>query len=296
MGHFFFYNETIMVIALFGADSYRRSEKAKELVAAYRAKYEHADLFSVDLEDDMEGWNSAKDFLRQPSMFVDSKVLLVREPASVTEKEWEEALRESVRAKGVVVLLSSKENPADAFPFLGEKGVERQEFAELEGRLLEVFVLREAKARGITFAPDALRFFLAYLSSLELRSARASAELDRILLAKFAAPVTRADMELLTAWLPAEDIYRGLDSIHMGKSPGERLVALERLLGGYDAARIFNTLAYAVHGPSALALAAYDIAIKSGRLEYEEALVDFSMSPSNSSGVTRAEFFLRDVI
>lgn len=286
-----------MIIHLFGPDAYRRTEKAKELVAAYRAKYEHADLFVVDLEDEPEGWTAARDFLRQPSMFVDSKVLVVREPAAVEEKEWQEALAEAADAKRVITILSSADDATAAFPFLDQKGVERQEFKELEDRLLEVFVAREAKVRGIVFEPDALRYFLAYLESLSSRSARATTEFERLSLAKFPSPVTRANMEHFIAWLPSEELYRGTRAVLGGASALERLTALERLfLTREAAAKLFNIIGYGAMGVSAAALAAYDIAAKSGRLEYEEALTDFTMSAQGNPAVTRAEVFLQDVI
>lgn len=286
-----------MIISLFGSDSYRRTEKVKGLVAAYHAKYEHADLFSVDLEDNPEGWMRARDFLKQPSMFVDSKVLLVREPGLVEDKEWGEALKDAVKAKGVIAILSAEKDPAETFPFLGHESVERQEFRELEGRILEMFVAREAKARGIAFDPSALRFFLAYLESAPSRSARCVTELDRALLAKFPSPIMRENLEDLTAWVPSEELYRGTRAVYGGKNPLERLAALERLfLAGEAAAKLFNVIAYLVTGAPAVALAAYDIAAKSGKLEYEEALTDFAVSASGSSAVTRAEFFLKDVI
>jgi DNA polymerase III delta subunit len=294
---FLIYNRTTMVIALFGSDSYRRIEKGKELVRAYRAKYPLADLLSVDLEEDPESWVSARDFLRQPSMFVDSKVLLVREPAAAEDKEWSEALKDAASAKGVVAILSSEKDATANFPFLDHKGVERQEFKELEGRILEVFVAREAKARGIAFDPIALRFFLNYLETFPSRGARAIAELDKMTLAKFRSPVTREDMEELTAWLPSEELYRGARTVCEGKSAFERLTALERLfLAREAAAKLFNTIGYLATGAPAAALGAYDIAAKSGKLEYEEALTDFAIAPSGSPAVTRAEVFLRDVI
>ncbi|MFH0806622.1 MAG: hypothetical protein V1885_02785 [Candidatus Brennerbacteria bacterium] len=286
-----------MVILLFGPDSYRRMEKAKALIATYRAKYPLADLLSIDLEENPEEWTNARDFLRQPSIFVDSKVLFVREPVAAEEKGWGEALKEAAETKGVVVILSAEKDPTETFPFLAHEGVGRQEFNELAGRILEVFVMREAKTRGIAFEPAAFSFFLNYLESLPLRSARASSELDRIALASFPSPVTRENLERLTAWLPSEELYSGLRPVYAGVSPLERLTALERLfLGPEPAARIFNTVAYAISGASVVALAAYDIAVKSGKLEYEEALTDFAVSASGSPAVSRAEVFLQDVI
>lgn len=292
-----------MLISLFGPDSYRRTEKVKELIAAYRMKYPLADLLMIDLEDDPESWVGARDFLRQPSMFVDSKVLSVREPAFAEvsagklAREWSEVLKEAMGAKGVVVILSAEKDPAESASFLAHKSVERQEFRELEGRILEMFISREAKVRGIVFNSSAQRFFLNYLESLPSRSARAITELDRMMLARFPSPVTRENLERLTAWLPSEELYRGTQLISTGRTALERLMALERLLlQGEASAKIFNIIGYSSSGASAVALAAYDIAAKSGRLEYEEALTDFAVSATGNAGIRRAEVFLKDVI
>lgn len=286
-----------MVIVLFGPDSYRRVAKQQELIAAYRAKHEHADLFSVDLADDPESWVKARDFLRQPSMFVDSKVLLVREPAAVEKKEWAAALADAVDAKGVIVMLSAEADPGEGLPFLKDRSVERQEFREFEGRALEAFVLCEAHTRGFTFEPSALRFFLNYLESFSSRSARVLSEFEKIALGKFTMPIARADIVALVRWLPSEEITFGTRMVGGGDSALARLSALEGLfLGGESPARLFNLIAYQVSGSVASVLALYDIAIKSGKLEYEEALTDFGISPRGDNGITRAESFLQDAM
>ncbi|MBI2278786.1 MAG: hypothetical protein HYU81_01840 [Candidatus Brennerbacteria bacterium] len=293
-----------MVIVLFGPDSYRRALKARELVAAYRAKHPLADLLAVDLEDDPDSWRTARDFLKQPSMFTDSKVLVVREPAVAEEKSWIGALEAIVAAQGAVAILSSEKDPANTFRFLDSREVERQEFKELDGRILEMFVAREAKARGIVLSAGALRFFLAHLEAFPLRSARARTELDLIRMTGFPLPVLEEHLARLTAWLPSREIYAGARAIFGEASPLARLAALERLLvDGEPAAKIFNFLGYLASGAPAAALAGYDVAVKSGKLEYEEALTDFAMSLSvgrsnatGSSAVSRAETFLQDAI
>ena len=42
-----------------------------------------------------------------------------------------------------------------------------------------------------------------------------------------------------------------------------------------EAAYIFNSLAYIAKGKDIVRMADYDVAVKSGNLEYEEALTDF---------------------
>lgn len=287
-----------MIVSLFGPDSYRRMEKQRELVRAYRAKYRHADEYAVDLEDTPDDWTRARDFLRQPSMFVASKLLVVREPGSVDVEEWSTALKNAVRAEGVTAILSAKDDPADSFAFLAGSGVVKQEFREPSGRILEAFVLREAKTYGLSFAPAALSFFLSALETQPDRSARATNELARIALAKFSMPIEKHALETLVPWTPREEVFRGVRTMLGAREPRARLAAFEAAsVAGNAAAYFFNSLAYQARGTDLVALAAYDVAVKSGTLEYEEALTDFSVAPPSSrETITRAESFLRDVI
>lgn len=286
-----------MIISLFGPDSYRRAEKTKELVAAYRTKHQTSDLLAVDLEDAPEDWMTARDFLRQPSMFVDSKLLVVRAAEAVQEKEWAAALHEAARARGTVVILTSDTDPAESFPSLDADGVKRQEFRELEGRLLEIFVAREAAARKIVLEPKAMNFFLAYLGASPSRSARAVSELERMVLAGFRAPVRRAELEKLIPWSAMGELYRDARTMCEAVDPLVRLTALEALLTrGEAAAKFFNIAAYQARGAALEELARYDIAIKSGALEAEEALTNFAADPPVRRGAMPAEVFLPSAI
>ena len=68
-----------MIYFLYGPDSYRRNQKLKSSLDGYRKKYPTGDIMAVDLEENPDDWTKARDFLNQPSMFVDSKVLIVKE-------------------------------------------------------------------------------------------------------------------------------------------------------------------------------------------------------------------------
>ena len=54
-----------------------------------------------------------------------------------------------------------------------------------------------------------------------------------------------------------------------------RLSAMTKLLEREDAAKLFNVLASQVDVQDKNLMADYDVAIKSGRLEYEEVLTEF---------------------
>ena len=74
-----------MIIYLVGSDSYRRGMKLRELVGQYKGKHEQIDFLDVDLEEDPAKWESVRDFLNQPSMFVEKKFAVVRESGAVPQ-------------------------------------------------------------------------------------------------------------------------------------------------------------------------------------------------------------------
>ncbi|PIP30041.1 hypothetical protein COU12_01435 [Candidatus Jorgensenbacteria bacterium CG10_big_fil_rev_8_21_14_0_10_54_38] len=289
-----------MLVFLYGPDGYRRTENLRALVAEYRAKYPMLDLLSVDLEDTPDDWMRARDFLNQPSMFAGKKMLVARGGGHIDEKRWIKALKKELAAENTLVLISDGEKPLKALAFLLklEKPSRSQEFKELEGRVLELFMRREAEARDLKFSPDALSFFLSYLSACPDRSARAVNELDRFALALravgpelrsvgaydpedwpeagFPVPVSLVCAEELIWWTPSEEVFQvARRMLSSRKNIRQNLALLERLLATNDGARIFNSMAYQAGGEAAERFADYDISIKSGGLEYEEALTEF---------------------
>src|SRR3989344_2600273 len=117
-----------MIIFLYGADSYRRGEKLKELVGGYRTKNKETDFLEVDLGESPEDWERARDFLVQPSLFTSKKLAIVRECGAITEaagfskeavKIWREAIRASaVLEEGVFLIISDTKKPLAGFKFL----------------------------------------------------------------------------------------------------------------------------------------------------------------------------------
>ncbi len=264
-----------MVFFLYGQDSFRRHRRLQELIAPYKAKYSALDIQSFDLEDEPEGWATARDFLNQPSMFVESKVAIVKEGTAVDVKEWVKALKEQVETPKNFVFISQSNLPSQKFEFLLEKPVRSQEFKELEGGELEQFVRSELKSGNLKFDPAALGFFCSYVNSSEEKSALAVSEIEKIGLMNLKEPVTLNDLRAVIAWRSQERAYVLAQEILRAKDKKAGLKSLEKLLLEEDAAYAFNSLGFQARGEAAEALAGYDISVKSGGLEYEEALLDF---------------------
>jgi len=267
-----------VIVHLYGPDSYRRLEKLRALVAEYRAKYPAADVPTYDLEEDPEAWKSAREFLQQPSMFSDTRAAVVRESGAADEKPWRDFLKTLIAPKNPVLFLSDTDAPKKNFSFLAGDAVWHQEFGELSGRTLETFLKKEADAKGVMFGPAAWHAFFEAVGADPEPSWRGIRELEKLSFSGFPKPLSREHVEaVVVSNVRAEvpDLVRRFARA----ARGERLALLEEALVGRDAAPyFFNSLAYQVRGMDLVQLADYDIAVKSGKLEYEEALLDFVLS------------------
>ena len=72
------------------------------------------------------------------------------------------------------------------------------------------------------------------------------------------------------------DFFGAIQQIARGDLKA-KLSNLEILLENDDAAKVFNLLAYTVQPEEQIRMADYDAAVKSGKLEYEEVLLDFML-------------------
>lgn len=265
-----------MIYFFYGPDSYRRNQKLNSTVAEYKKKHPTTDLATFDLEEEPESWIKAKDFLNQPSMFVDSKVLIVKESGEVKEKDWIKVLKSNLETPHTFIFISDTKKPLKAFEFLLEPPAKKDFFGELEGRLLEVFIKKEAVRLNLEFEKNALNFFLGYLSGMSERSWVAIRELERIALAGFPIPIKFTDLKNIISVAASDEVFEAARKISWSRDWAERLGILESLLlQKKEPAHIFNSLAYLVKGKDLIRFADYDVSIKGGNLDYEEALTNF---------------------
>jgi DNA polymerase III delta subunit len=276
-----------MIIYLYGPDSYRRNAKLREVVGQYRKKYSQADFLDVDLEERSDDWVVVRDFLEQPSLFVRSKLLVIRGSDAISEKrgfskgqikELVELLQSYIESSKIFLVISDFSSPKKNFRFLLKKPVRVQEFERLEGRKLEAFVLHEAKERGVNFEQDAKRFFLEYVLSLSDTSWTAVQELEKISLARFSQPVSLLDLQKIISWQAYDESFRIALSLIRSDSGVSRLGFLEELqMRGDDARYTLNLLGSLVRGEGAVEFAEYDEKIKGGELDDEVALTGFAL-------------------
>ncbi len=271
-----------MLFCLYGPDSYRRKEKLTELIAPYRKKYTNTDILEVDVEDDEDAWGKARDFLGQPSMFVDSKVAIIKHGTCIEDEGWISVLRSQLKTEKSFVFLSEEKKPEGDFDFLLMKGVWNIEFQELSGDELKKFVVEKSKKHNISFERDAFDFFCSFVFSQESdRSWRAIFELEKLSLLELQQPIQKQDLVKYIKIHTHEELFSVVRAVMNARSVPARLSALEKMFIQNEApAYFFNLLSSFARGLEVVSLADYDVMVKSGKLGYEEAILDFVLNPA----------------
>jgi len=257
-----------MIIFLYGPDDDRRREKKKGIIAEFRKKRGGLGLESFDLADE-DAAVRFTDFSRSQSLFEAEKLAILENLYEEGEKSFAPALKDAAKLKHLTVLISEREKTNANFPFLAGKSaaVKSQKFDHLKGKEWEAFALKEAKERDIKIHPLALRFLAR---AYERDSWRLVTEFEK--LALIDAEVGEKDLESFGIEI-APDFWGTVNGIKDFEL-NTRLASLEKLISANEPLpKIFNMLLYG--WPDKLQqLAQYDAAIKSGKLDYEEALVD----------------------
>lgn len=242
-----------MIIHLYGADSYRRLQNLKVIIREYEEKHSALTMEKFYIDDDApasEEWDKLKEFVFSKSLFGEKKLAVIH--GSVPA----EFLQELEADKEVIILISSEKK-------LFNGKCLSYEFTPLSGREFAKFLLREAKKRNLKLNPKLLNQLVQVYDG---DSWGAVNELEKMSLSgclRLSAPDLLAfhDSSLfkLIYQLQSRDLK-------------DKLTALTLLLNNEDAAKVFNLTAYSLGKKRQFA--DYDVLIKSGKLGYEEALLD----------------------
>jgi DNA polymerase III delta subunit len=266
-----------MIIFLYGPDDYRRAQKKKDIIAEFSKKRSGFGLGAFDLEektalDDLGG------FLRNRPIFETARLAVLENAFEIPADELAAILKPIIDEKSVQVLIAERDKPLKALAFLIEKPVLFQKFETLADVEFARFIKDAAKVRGVALADSAAMFLAAVYAG---QTWAAMTEIEKISSLKGAnasgstggAVIEKRDLDSLDLEIAPNywGLLNGLKSFDIRN----RLSALEKLFSINDPApKIFNILS-AQAGDRMPRMAEYDRAIKSGKLEYEEALLDF---------------------
>lgn len=247
-----------MIVCLYGPDSYRRGQKIKALVSEYQKKHSAwtVEHFSLDEEG---SFGRLKNFAGNVSLFDKSKLAVVHQ-VEEAGKEAADFLKEFLDDKNITIIITSDDKPTQDFAFLLKKPVLAQEFEELKGVPLANFIKKEAEKRNVKLSPS----HFPLLTSLYVGDTWAIInELEKIALG--GEPEEHLAMP---QFFPLIQRLKGRWPL------GEKLSALAYLLENEEPAAVFNVTASVADPELKVKMADYDVAVKSGKLEYEEVLLD----------------------
>jgi hypothetical protein len=255
-----------MLLHVYGPDAYRRSRAVKEIVEKYTEKYPDGSVLTVDCEDEgaLQALQSA---LTNRGLFAKATLVIVLNPAEAT-KELVRVMKSAGEVPVVTVLVvAAKKLPKDfAFLYVAGVGPKKQAFEELEGKEFLSFLKTESIASGYKVSDEELRA-VAGLYAGDTWSAMT--EIARV-----------ASGATATGAKDSFDFVAAMSTLMNGTRLEQRLRALFLLLENEDPAKVFNMAGGWARGSGKIKMADYDIAVKSGALEYGEALLDYALTAS----------------
>ncbi len=265
-----------MIIFLYGSDDYRRLQKKKEIVAEFRKKHSALGLGFFDLAAE-KTLDDLSEFVRSQPIFANAKLAVLENVFELGGDAAATLLKPLVAEKSVTALVSEKDKPIKAFAFLLAKPSLAQKFENLEGSAWHAFIKSEAEKIGLNIS-DAAAAFLGTI--YDGNSWALVTELQKLGALKALSgrgdTIEKKDLDALD--LEAAPNYWALVNGMKSYDARTRLLALEKLFAINDPPpKIFNILA-AQAGEKIPRMAAYDLAVKSGKLDYEEVLLDLALS------------------
>jgi DNA polymerase III delta subunit len=254
-----------MIIYLYGPDSYRRLQKQKEVLLEYQKKHASAGVERFYLNEEGQ-WQKFKDSVRNKSLFSRRRLIFVYGLSDLKlGKDDQDFLRTLTKLEDVAVIFSEDSKPDEDLVFLLKEPALAQEFGLLTGSELHNFIANEIRTRGIKLEPVFVQSLADFYGGDVWGVVT---ELDKVSLVS--TPLFPITGPRLVSGVPFFKLLYSLGS----RNIKDRLRSLEILLASEDHAKIFNFLAYQ-KGVNKNAFAEYDVAVKSGRLDYSSALTDF---------------------
>ncbi len=276
-----------MILFLYGPDSYRKREKIKEIVAKYEKDHQSVGFFDFNIKNAGEEFNRLFEFSASHSLFENVKLAVVENiladfaklDAKDNQKSTISFLKANLENKELTILISENKAPLKAFDFLLKKPVLSQEFKNLNANQLEFFIKKEAEKRGLKLTVDAIGFLADNFNEdawgLINEIEKLSLFNDKNFNASRLKDIVECDKPITS-----NEFFRQVSVLSFSRSLEQKIVDLEILLNREEPAKIFNFLAsFSSNSPDLIEkFADYDIAVKSGKMDYEEVLLDMVLT------------------
>jgi DNA polymerase III delta subunit len=266
-----------MIIFLHGSDSYRRQKKLNYYTEEYRKKYSNLSCDFFDLGN-LEEFLRLKEFSGQQLLFDNKKMAVLNNVFEIEAKELKDFFKKYLDAEDFTILISEEKLPPKELEFMIKEAFKAEEFPNFEAEKLRFFIQKEAKGRKAILTSGAINFLAeAYKND----SWGLVNELDKIGLISPIKPIDVEDLKKIGDYnYESPDIFAFINAVSRNWPLARRIIALEKLfISQEEPIKIFNIFASLNWLPRQIIkkLADCDIMIKSGKMEYEEVLVDLAL-------------------
>ena len=253
-----------MLLHIYGPDDYRRHRAMRDILSQYRAKHPEGMDGYFDCSED-GAMSALQQFTREQGLFAKKQLAVIVNPGD-GERPLVKLLKyQQDNEKCVLLVVAEKKLPKDFALLYGEAvGPKKKEYAELTGAAFATFLKQEVGEKGLSVSGQVL----ADVSALYAGDTwGAVTELLRV-----------ASGGAVAEKREAGDFIAAIRGLHASGRPDTRLRSLFLLLENDDPAKVFNMAAAFSGGAGKVRFADYDIAVKSGRIGYEEALLEYVLS------------------
>lgn len=258
-----------MLIFLYGPNSYARAKKLSEIIGVYKSRDKgiFPERFDFEIEGDYERF---KNSVLNVSLLRSKRFFILDNTFEITEKkQLKEILLRNTEDKEAIIAVISDTKPPASFAFMLRKPCVYQHFPALaKGAELNDFIKKEAQERGANLELSDIE---TLAEDLGVDLWRIATELDKLAL------VGADSIQKKASW----DFFKMIMGFKNGRRAEDRVPMLEIILSGRgdDPAKVFNMLSAGYTKNELMnQLADYDVMIKSGKLDYEEALLEIALS------------------
>ena len=268
-----------MIIFLYGSDSYRRQKNLKEITNQFVQKNHFSSLeqFDFDVDDNTEETAKLKEFLAHQSMFSAKKMAVLKNTDNLQPEIIQEILKNYFQSADVVLVISAQKLSSGFKKFIKEPTIV-QEFAALDEEKFIFFIKRETQKRNLNLTPSAIQILVEIFQS---DTWSLITELDKLSLLNIQKPIDAGKIIEISGYIQNYNFFTLTNTLIYSKQTAQKLPALERLFSqNEEIQKVFNFLAkQSYRFPQLLQkFADYDVAIKSGKMDYEEALLDLALT------------------
>ncbi len=255
-----------MIFFLYGKDSFRRGRRKKEIFGEILRKYPKINysFFSGENEDSIQ---KIKEFLSAQGLFFEKRVAVLEEADNLDGKKLTKEIIGFADNKDTALVIVYDGKPTKDFSALLKAPVKTEEFNELSPAELSKYISSLAKELRLKIEPLAIaKLIKSYGTNLwgiftELQKIGGSTDIVK------AQNIEALGFENVSEYWPTLNALRS-------PNLGARLFALETLfLQGEPAIKTFSILAGS-RGSDPKTFAEYDLLIKSGKLDFDEAIIN----------------------